>query len=97
MNELVKALGRMVSASARFRSSAKSRTRRSNVSATGIRVDATYLKARQDGRVDSVTVVVAVVAMAETGERESPSQVPARTERSEPPSFVSWSLVKTQI
>jgi len=33
-------------------------------------VDATYLKARQDGRVSSVAVVIAVGVRAETGERE---------------------------
>ena len=33
-------------------------------------VDATYVKARQDGRVSSVAVVIAVGVKAETGERE---------------------------
>jgi putative transposase len=33
-------------------------------------LDATYLKARQDGRVSSVAVVIAVGVKARTGERE---------------------------
>ena len=33
-------------------------------------VDATYVKARQDGRVSSVAVVIAVGVKGETGERE---------------------------
>ncbi len=33
-------------------------------------IDATYVKARQDGRVVSVAVVIAVGVKGETGERE---------------------------
>ena len=33
-------------------------------------LDATYVKARQDGRVASVAVVIAVGVKAQTGERE---------------------------
>ena len=36
-------------------------------------VDATYVKARQDGRVVSVAVVIAVGVRAQTGERERSS------------------------
>jgi putative transposase len=57
-------------------------------------VDATYVKARQDGHVTSVAVVIAVEVKAHTGEREvlgfdvGPA---ARTALSGAPSCVLWS------
>ena len=56
-------------------------------------VDATYVKARQDGRVASAAVVIAVGVKAQTGEREVLGWmwVPAKTALSRVPSCVHWS------
>ncbi len=83
VDELVKALGRVPSPRAGFHSSARSWTRRSSACATGLLegpypylfwVDATYLKARQDGRVGALgrggDITVGVVRAQTTGERE---------------------------
>ena len=56
-------------------------------------VDATYVKARQDGRVASTAVVIAVGVKAQTGEREvlASTWVPARMGHSGPLFCARWS------
>ena len=62
-------------------------------------VDATYLKARQDGRVASTAVVIAVGVKAQTGEREVlgfDMRSPAKTALSGRLFCALWSLERTR-